>query len=96
MVRAIVGTLLEVGRGKLTVDGFRQVIEAKDRGRAGTSAPGYALYLVDVTYPEELFSWQSAVDCCVFRSKNIIQKLSTFNCYVARISLHLRLPFRLL
>ena len=43
MVRAIVGTLLEVGRGKLTVDGFRQVIEAKDRGRAGTSAPGYSL-----------------------------------------------------
>ena len=61
MVRAIVGTLLEVGRGKLTVDGFRQVIEAKDRGRAGTSAPGYALYLVDVTYPEELF--QLAVGC---------------------------------
>ena len=61
MVRAIVGTLLEVGRGKLTVDGFRQVIEAKDRGRAGTSAPGHALYLVDVTYPEELF--QLAVGC---------------------------------
>ena len=55
MVRAIVGTLLEVGRGKLTVDGFRQVIEAKDRGRAGTSAPGHALYLVDVTYPESIF-----------------------------------------
>lgn len=77
MVRAIVGTLLEVGRGKLTVDGFRQVIEAKDRGRAGTSAPGHALYLVDVTYPEELFSWQSAVDCCVFRSKKYYSE--TFN-----------------
>ena len=55
MVRAIVGTLLEVGRGKLSIDGFRQVIEAQDRGRAGTSAPGHALYLFDVTYPEELF-----------------------------------------
>lgn len=55
MVRAIVGTLLEVGRGKLTIDGFRQVIEAKDRGRAGTSAPGQALFLVDVTYPDQLF-----------------------------------------
>ena len=55
MVRAIVGTLLEVGRGKLSIDGFRQVIEAKDRGRAGTSAPGHALYLVDVTYPENTF-----------------------------------------
>ena len=55
MVRAIVGTLLEVGRGKLTIDGFRQVIERKDRCQAGTSAPGHALFLVDVTYPDELF-----------------------------------------
>lgn len=55
MVRAIVGTLLEVGRGKLTVAGFRKVIEAKDRGKAGTSALGHALYLVDVTYPDSLF-----------------------------------------
>lgn len=56
MVRAIVGTLIEVGRGKLSTDGFRAVIEAKDRGRAGTSAPGHALYLTDVAYPEELFN----------------------------------------
>lgn len=56
MVRAIVGTLFEVGRGKLTVDGFRKVIEAKDRGKAGTSAPGHALYLVNVDYPEDLFN----------------------------------------
>lgn len=56
MVRAIVGTLLEVGRGKLTVEGFRKVIEAKDRCKAGTSVPGHALFLVDVTYPEELFN----------------------------------------
>ncbi len=55
MVRAIVGTLLEVGRGKMPVEGFRQVIEAKDRGKAGTSAPGHALYLVNVTYPDRLF-----------------------------------------
>lgn len=55
MVRAIVGTLLEVGRGKLTIEGFRRVIEKKDRGMAGTSVPGYALYLVSVVYPEELF-----------------------------------------
>lgn len=50
MVRAIVGTLLEVGRGKLTVEGFRHVIEQKDRGKAGTSAPGHALFLVNVEY----------------------------------------------
>lgn len=55
MVRAIVGTLMEVGRGKLSTEGFRRVIEAKDRGRAGTSAPGHALYLTDVSYPEGLF-----------------------------------------
>ena len=55
MVRAVVGTLLEVGRGKLTVDGFQRVIEQKDRCKAGTSVPGNALFLVDVTYPEELF-----------------------------------------
>lgn len=55
MVRAIVGTLLEVGRGKLTTEGFRRIIEAKDRGKAGSSAPGNALFLADVTYPETLF-----------------------------------------
>ena len=49
------GNLLEVGRGKMSVEGFRQVIEAKDRGKAGTSAPGHALYLVNVTYPDRLF-----------------------------------------
>ena len=55
MVRAIVGTLLEVGRGKLTIEGFRKVIEAKDRCRAGVSVPGNALFLVDITYPDALF-----------------------------------------
>ena len=55
MVRAIVGTLLQVGRGKLTLDGFRRVIEQKDRCKAGDSAVGQALFLVDITYPEELF-----------------------------------------
>lgn len=55
MVRAIVGTLLEVGRGKLTIDGFRKVIEVKDRCKAGGSVPGHALFLVNVTYPESLF-----------------------------------------
>lgn len=55
MVRAVVGTLVEVGRGKLDADGFRQVIEGKDRCRAGESMPGNALFLVDITYPEHLF-----------------------------------------
>lgn len=55
MVRAIVGTLVEVGRGKLTVEGFRKVIEDKNRCSAGTSVPGNALFLVDIGYPEDLF-----------------------------------------
>lgn len=55
MVRAIVGTLFEVGRGKMTLDDFRDVIESKDRGRAGTSAPAQGLFLVNVEYPERIF-----------------------------------------
>lgn len=50
MVRAIVGTLVEVGRGKVSVEGFRKIIEMKDRCKAGESVPGKALFLVDVTY----------------------------------------------
>ncbi len=55
MVRAIVGTLLEVGKGKMTLEQFCETIEAKDRGVAGTSAPAHALYLVDIEYPLDLF-----------------------------------------
>lgn len=55
MVRAIVGTLLETGRGKLSIEEFRQVIEAKDRSKAGSSVPGNALFLTDVSYPENIF-----------------------------------------
>ncbi|MBQ1973214.1 MAG: tRNA pseudouridine(38-40) synthase TruA [Paraprevotella sp.] len=55
MVRAVVGTLMEVGRGKMDADGVRAVIEGKNRCKAGESMPGNALFLVDVTYPEDLF-----------------------------------------
>ncbi|MBR1520889.1 MAG: tRNA pseudouridine(38-40) synthase TruA [Bacteroidaceae bacterium] len=55
MVRAIVGTLLDVGRGVLTIEQFREIIEKKDRCSAGTSVPGNALFLADVTYPEDVF-----------------------------------------
>jgi tRNA pseudouridine38-40 synthase len=55
MVRAIVGTLLEVGRGKMTEADFCAVIENKDRCRAGSSAPAEGLYLIDVAYPKEIF-----------------------------------------
>ena len=50
MVRAIVGTLMEVGRGQLTLDGFRQVIEQKNRCVAGDSVPARGLFLVNVEY----------------------------------------------
>ena len=50
MVRAIVGTMVEVGSGKIQPDNIRKIIEAKDRNRAGTSAPAQGLFLVDVGY----------------------------------------------
>jgi tRNA pseudouridine38-40 synthase len=55
MVRAVVGTLLEVGRGKITVQDFRRIIEAKDRCKAGTSVPAEGLALVDIEYPDSIF-----------------------------------------
>lgn len=51
MVRAIVGTLVEVGRGKMTIEDFAAIIAAKNRCAAGTSMPPQALYLAEVTYP---------------------------------------------
>lgn len=50
MVRAIVGTLVDVGRGKLTLDQFQNVIDRKDRCSAGQSMPGEALFLWDIKY----------------------------------------------
>lgn len=50
MVRAIVGTLLEVGKGKITIEQFREIIEAKDRGKAKTSAYASALFLTNIKY----------------------------------------------
>lgn len=50
MVRAIVGTLLEVGRGKMDVAGFRQVVEGKNRALAGTSAEAGGLFLTVISY----------------------------------------------
>ncbi len=55
MVRAIVGTLVEVGRGKLTIAEFRQIIESKDRGVAGASAPAEGLFLADISYSGDVF-----------------------------------------
>ena len=55
MVRSVVGTLIDVGCGRLDIDGFRRVVEGKDRCLAGNSVPGNALFLVDITYPDNIF-----------------------------------------
>lgn len=55
MVRAIVGTLMEVGRGRLTIDGFQRIIDSKDRCSAGDSAPAQGLFLYKIVYPDNLF-----------------------------------------
>ena len=53
MVRAVTGTLLDVGRGKIDLDGLRAIVEQKDRCAAGTSMPPQALFLTKVDYPWE-------------------------------------------
>jgi tRNA pseudouridine38-40 synthase len=55
MVRAIVGTLVEVGFGKMNRDEFEDIIVARERCRAGTSAPAKGLFLSDIEYPAEIF-----------------------------------------
>jgi len=55
MVRSIVGTLLEAGRGRLDESGIRSIVEAKDRSVAGTSVPGHALFLEEIEYPSDIF-----------------------------------------
>ncbi len=55
MVRAIVGTLLEVGKGKISEERFCHIIENKNRNEAGVSVPGKALFLTDIRYPNEFF-----------------------------------------
>jgi tRNA pseudouridine38-40 synthase len=55
MVRAIVGTMVEIGSGKMDLKEFEKIILAKDRCKAGKSAPAKGLFLMDIEYPEEIF-----------------------------------------
>jgi len=55
MVRAIVGTLLDVGTGKITIQDFEKIIQSKDRKRAGMNVPPEGLYLKSVMYPKSVF-----------------------------------------
>ena len=50
MVRAVVGTLIDVGRGRVSIDDFRKIIEGRRRTEAGDSMPAHALFLEDITY----------------------------------------------
>jgi len=55
MVRAIVGTMIEIGFGKMNLKAFEEIILTKDRCRAGKSAPAKGLFLADIEYPKEIF-----------------------------------------
>ncbi len=54
MVRAIVGTLLDVGVGKSSLEDVKAIINSKDRSKAGTSVPAKALYLNEISYPNTI------------------------------------------
>ena len=56
MVRAIVGTLLEIGKEKVAPEGINEIITGKNRSLAGTSAPSQGLFLAYITYPELIYA----------------------------------------
>lgn len=56
MVRAIVGTLLDVGKEKITVYDFCRIIEAQDRSKAGSSADPSGLFLTNIIYPSDIYN----------------------------------------
>jgi len=55
MVRAIVGTLLEVGQNKISIEEFENIIKAKDRNSAGRAVPANGLFLTEVQYPKDIY-----------------------------------------
>ena len=56
MVRAIVGTLIEVGLGKISISDFEGILASRDRSQAGYSVPAHGLYLEKVSYPKHIFA----------------------------------------
>lgn len=56
MVRAIVGTQIEVGQNKLSIEGFKNVIESNNRSEAGYSMPPNGLFLINIEYPEDIYT----------------------------------------
>lgn len=55
MVRAVAGTLIDLGRGKISIEEFQQIIESRKRTEAGESMPGNALFLWNIEYPQHPF-----------------------------------------
>ena len=55
MVRAIVGTLVDVGRGRYTEEQFAEIVRSRDLSRSSSGAPASGLFLADVAYPEKIF-----------------------------------------
>ena len=55
MVRAIVGTLLELGQGRKNLEDLKMILESRDRKKAGRSVPAHGLYLSEVSYPENIY-----------------------------------------
>lgn len=55
MVRAIVGTLVDVGRGRYSPDEFRDIVASRDLSRSSAGAPAQGLFLSDIRYPPEVF-----------------------------------------
>ncbi|MEQ9187267.1 MAG: tRNA pseudouridine(38-40) synthase TruA [Cryomorphaceae bacterium] len=56
MVRAMVGTLIDLGRGTIDIETLQAILASKDRSKAGFSAPAHGLYLTRVTYPDDIIS----------------------------------------
>jgi len=54
MVRAIVGTMVDIGLGKTKVEALQEIIESQNRVNAGASVPGHALYLAQIEYPKDI------------------------------------------
>jgi tRNA pseudouridine38-40 synthase len=54
MVRAIVGTLIDVGLGKNSIEGFQKIIESRSRAEAGFSVPARGLFLTKIIYPKTI------------------------------------------
>ncbi|HRF68796.1 MAG TPA: tRNA pseudouridine synthase A [Muribaculum sp.] len=73
MVRAVVGTLIDVGRGKMSETRFMKVVEAHDRCAAGTSMPPQPLFLWDVTYPYDYAGQYSAASDSMDTASGLIQ-----------------------